>query len=122
MRLEQISVIGEGTPVEGDYELGDSTLDYFPQRGGKDVKEANVRENGNDEDVNIEDTVGKREALDETSGRFDAGEGSGEGSFPNFIQRDGTSNDNAKVRASITEGEVGGDCARPNLIALSLEG
>ena len=35
-------LIGEGTPVEGDDELGDGTLDYLPQRRGKDVKEANV--------------------------------------------------------------------------------
>ena len=50
--------VGVGTPVEEDDHLRNGTLDFFPKVSRKDEEKADVGEEGNDEDIDVQDARG----------------------------------------------------------------
>ena len=56
------AAIGVGTPVKGDSDPRDGLLDYQPNFRGHDEEECDVGEDRNNEDVDVEDTIGRGEA------------------------------------------------------------
>ena len=54
-----LGIVSEGTPVEGDDNLGNGTFDFFPNSGWQDKKEPVVGEKGDNEDIDKKDAGGK---------------------------------------------------------------
>ena len=100
-------LVGKGTPIKGDNKFGNGAFDHFPNRRGENVVKSHVREDGDNEDIDIEDTIGKREIFHKTVGSFDAREGSCERSCPDVIKGDRAPDNNTQVSAFVAKGEVG---------------
>jgi hypothetical protein len=84
----------------------DPSGDGFPQSGRENEEESNVGEKGDDKNIDKEDASGKGERPNEEAVRVDLVEGLRDGTTPDLLQCDLTTDEDPQVCAGIFEGKV----------------
>ena len=78
--------IGIGTAVERYDQLSDGAFDDFPKGSGEDIEKTNVREDGDNKNINIQDPFSKRERPNKRASVVNACESFGERTLQNILR------------------------------------